>query len=498
VPAIADRRTAVVHELTGDQSIGFWPAAYPDRLSGTTVFLAGTWTGDGVEVGRTIRRGAFTAGVVIRREELEVGRRLLLADAERTVPARVARAPSIVPASPEAGSLCHLAVPVTPDEPLDLETRTATLLGNVALASHGESVADETLGSGDASQAFQRFRLARSPLTLVPAAEASGTASTLEVLVDGVRWHEVPSLHGCGPAERVYTVRSEDDGTPVVQFGDGVNGARLPSGRGNVRATYRVGSGLAGRVRAGQLTAALDRPPGLVDVTNPLPAEGGADPESVDDARRNAPTTVRTFGRAVSLRDVEDLARASGEVAKAQATWVWDGHGRAIHLTVAAQGGAELGGESLRRLRAALDAARDRNHRLTLANVRRVGVVVRAAVTVDPDRVRADVEAAATAALLELLSFERQEFGRPLRLGEVFAALQDVPGVLSVDVDLLTFKDAVRRECAGDSSPVQPFLRIDHARPDPAHRGRVLPAELAWVEAPGQDVTVVATGGLGA
>jgi predicted phage baseplate assembly protein len=291
-------------------------------------------------------------------------------------------------------------------------------------------------------------------------------------------------------------VRSDDEGTAVVQFGDGVNGARLPTGSGNVRATYRVGSGLAGRVRPGQLSAALDRPAGLVDVTNPLPAEGGADPESVDDARHNSPTTVRTFGRAVSLQDVEDLARASGEVAKAQAIWVWDGQSCGIHLTVAAQSGAELGGESLRRVRAALDAARDRNHRLIVANVRRVGVLIRAAVTVDPDRIRAEVEAAATAALLDSLSFEHRELGRPLRLGEVFVALQDVPGVVSVDVNTLMFKDPARRETGG--APVQPFLRIERARPDPANRGRVLAAEIAWIEAPGQDVTVVATGGLGA
>jgi hypothetical protein len=184
-------------------------------------------------------------------------------------------------------------------------------------------------------------------------------------------------------------------------------------------------------------------------------------------------------------------------VAKAQATWVWDGHGRAVHLTVVAQGGGELGRESLRRLRASLDAARDRNHRLRLASVRRVAVIVRAVVTVAPDRVRADVGTAATSALLDALSFERQDFGRALRLGDVFAALQDVAGVSSVDVDALTFKDPAELGPRGaTSAAVQPFLRIDRARPDPSHRGRVLPAEMAWVESPGQDVTVTAVGGL--
>ena len=65
-----------------------------------------------------------------------------------------------------------------------------------------------------------------------------------------------------------------------------------------------------------------------------------ADPESIDQARANTPTTVPTFGRAVSLRDFEDLVRSSGEVAKAFATWVWNREARAVHLTIAAQQGS--------------------------------------------------------------------------------------------------------------------------------------------------------------
>src|SRR5207244_1320123 len=115
------------------------------------------------------------------------------------------------------------------------------------------------------------------------------------------------------------------------------SGARLPSGRGNVVADYREGAGLAGRVGVGALRAPLDLPVGLKSVRNPAEATGGADPESIEQARENAPTTVRTFGRAVSLRDFEDLVRTSGEVAKALATWVRNRESRAVHLTLAAQ-----------------------------------------------------------------------------------------------------------------------------------------------------------------
>jgi len=37
-------------------------------------------------------------------------------------------------------------------------------------------------------------------------------------------------------------------------FGDGVDGARLPSGRENIVASYRSGIGTGGNLDAGQLT----------------------------------------------------------------------------------------------------------------------------------------------------------------------------------------------------------------------------------------------------
>ena len=67
---------------------------------------------------------------------------------------------------------------------------------------------------------------------------------------------------------------------------------------------------------------------------------------------------MRTFGRAVSLLDFADLVRASGEVAKAQAIWVWDGLDRAIHLTVAGQAGGIFADADLRRIGAVARRAR--------------------------------------------------------------------------------------------------------------------------------------------
>ncbi len=449
---------------------------------------------------RTIALASTPANLSAARTQLETA--ISQADAapafERALVFVVGPRLLVLPGTVGSPAQEYLALTLQPDAPFQLDAATAALLGNVARASHGETVDDETLGEGNASALFQKFELQKKPLTYTPSAAPGGVESTLEVLVGGVRWSEVPTLFGHGPRDEVYTTRLADDGTVSIRFGDGRTGARLPSGRGNVVADYRKGSGLAGRVAAGALRSPLDLPVGLRSVTNPSAATGGADPESLDQARENAPTTVRTFGRAVSLLDFEDLVRSSGEVAKALATWVWNGEARAVHLTIAAQEGQLFTPADVSRIYASLTAQRDPNHALFLANFVQVPIVVTATVRVKPTYVAADVAAAARDALLGALSFESQQFGRPVAISEIYSVLQHVTGVESVDVDLFQFKDQSAPFLASrgaTADPVQRSLRIFAARPNHASPG-ALPAELAVVETPADDVTLVTSGGL--
>ena len=405
----------------------------------------------------------------------------------------------IIPGTGGSSIQDFLAISLESETSFQLAMESAVLFGNVALSSHGEKVLDEVLGDGDTSKAFQKFELQKTPLTYVPSAEAGGTDSSLEIRVNDIQWSEVPSLFGRGPTEQVYITRLADDGKVTVGFGDGRAGARLPSGRGNVVADYRQGAGLVGRVTAGSLRTSLDMPVGLKSAVNPFAATGGADPESIDQARENAPTTVRTFGRAVSLRDFEDLVRASGEVGKAHATWVWNREARAVHLTIAAQGGLRFSPTDLSRIHASLNTQRDPNHALFLDNYTEVPVVVKATVRVNPNYVASKVGAAAREALLQALSFTSMKFGQPVSISDVYAVLQQVEGVISVDVDLFHFKDqsaAFLAARGATTAPVQRTLRIFSARPNTVPMPPALPAELAVIEIPKQDVQIVTSGGL--
>lgn len=406
----------------------------------------------------------------------------------------------------------YLALDLTLDDTPRLGTEGLELLGNVVEASHGETVADEVVGDGDPTEAFQQFSLGDGPLTHLTAATDTGRKSTLTVLVDGVRWTEVDTLFGQRADARVYTVDVDDDGVAHLCFGDGVTGSRLPAGKGNVVASYRKGVGLAGRVPKGALRSLLERPKGLEGVVNPQAADGGGDPERAAEARANAPSSVQTLGRIVSLRDFEQYALSLASVAKARATWVWDGAERAVHLTLAAQEGAALSSTALEALHASLGKVRDPNRRLMLGDYVPVPLRVEAVLTVDDDYVARDVEAKARDALETALDFDQLRLGASVHLSRIQSVLQGVQGVRAVDVDRLGYvrpdglSDAeheaflVERGAArGPGSTVravQPYIRIFAARPDPGRPGSVRSGELAVLEVPSRDLVLTTRGGL--
>ena len=321
---------------------------------------------------------------------------------------------------------------------------TVTVDANVAPATHGQTTT-EILGSGDASRTFQRFPLKQPPLTYVSAATPSGAASTLVVRVNGVKWTEVDWLYGSGPADQVYTLLSGTDSKTYVQFGDGVTGARPGSGTNNIQAAYRYGIGSAGLARAGQISTLLSRPLGLKAATNPLASSGAYDPETIGQARPNAPISVTTIDRIVSLEDVGNFAAASAGIAKAAASWVWDGSRYVACVTVAGVGGAAVvpGTDQYTSLLQAMVNAGDGTLPLTLCSYVSVTFAVAATITPDPALVPGDVLAAVKAALAAAFGFAARSFGQPVFASEVISTVQNVPGVVALTLDDFNYSGVV-------------------------------------------------------
>ncbi|WP_282699976.1 putative baseplate assembly protein [Streptomyces sp. CC219B] len=313
---------------------------------------------------------------------------------------------------------------------------TVRILGNVVEAGHGES-REEAIGSGDSGRTNQTFALWQSPLTWLADDSPLGATPVLEIRVDGVRWHEVDSLAGRGPAERVYITGTTGDGRTTVTFGDGVHGARLPSGHDNVRARYRFGTGRAANVAADRITQPLTRPLGVTKVTNPRPATGGSDADGPGLTRRTIPLAVSALDRLVSAADYEDFARSRAGIGRAVARELFDGRRRVLHVTVAGTDDVPLG-DSLDALRQALTTYGDPNLQARVDARELVLLLLAARVKVAPDHAWELVEPRLRQALLRRLGYEGRELARPARLSDVLATAHSVPGVDYVDVDVFT------------------------------------------------------------
>jgi len=421
--------------------------------------------------------------VAVAPSGLEAGRRIIVqgiaADGRRIVH----RATLAGAARADGGSA---VLDIAPPLPVALLRDSVTVAANVALARHGETVA-QVMGSGNASVPHQRFELKQAPLTWRAAANELGAASELVVRIGGIEWKQRDTLYGAAPGDHTFVLHTDEAGRDWLQFGDGERGARLPSGSQNVRARSRKGLGVEGNVRADTLTQLMTRPLGLKGVTNPGAAEGGSDPEPAAHARSSIPLGTRTLGRVVSVLDYADFARAYSGIAKAQAQVLQLAHGTVVAVTVAGQDGATISATNpvWTNLRDALADSGDPHVDVRLmghqASTFRIGLKVK----VHPDHDTKAVLAAVEAALREAFSFDRRELGQPVQQSEVVAVAHAVPGVVAIDLDLLYGGTAPVAQTwpSRQARLLASRMRVAGGQPRPAELLTLHPGPLARLEA---------------
>ncbi len=316
------------------------------------------------------------------------------------------------------------------------DTRTVRIYGNVVDATHGQTVG-EVLGDGDTSQAFQKFSLRQAPLTYVSAPTPAGAESTLSLRVNEIEWHEVESIAGLGPRDRKFVTDTDDADVVSAIFGNGRRGARVPTGKGNVKATYRYGIGKAGNVKAWQISQLATHPLGVQAVVNPLPATGGADRDTRDQARRNAPLAVTALDRLVSVQDYEDFARNYAGISKASALRLADGRRQFVHLTIAGKDDIPIDRNSdlYHNLVASLERFGDPQLPISVCIRRTKLLVISAGVKLLPDYSWEAVAPVLRTAVLDLFSFDKRELGQTAFLSEAVEVMQNVEGVSYVNVE---------------------------------------------------------------
>ena len=401
-----------------------------------------------------------------------------------------------VPGSGQASALANSASPLHTILTLannlayTYDSNTVTIYGNVVDATNGQTLG-EVLGDGDASQSGQQFALHQSPLTYLAAPTPAGAQSTLTVRVNEVQWNEADNLLLLGSTDRGFITEADDNDQTTVIFGTGEHGLRVPTGTANVKAVYRYGIGQVGNVAAQQISQLATQPLGAKSVINPLPATGGADRDTRDQARRNAPLAVMALDRLVSVEDYADVSRTYAGIGKAASARLTDGRRLSVHVTIAGKDDIpiDLNSDLYRNLVLALEQSGDPHQPLQVALRRLKLLVISAGVKVQSGYAWESVAPVLRCALLEFYGFEQRDLGQGAFLSEAISVMQQVAGVQYVNVTVfdsvaegltaaqlaalsssLTRRNAVKAKLAR----VNPSTTSDT---DPSQR--ILPAELA-------------------
>lgn len=340
--------------------------------------------------------------------------------------------------------------------------------GNVVLVDHGRTISGEKLDEIPTSGHY-RPKLEFGPLTqqgymrdkenrLVPFdPEASANAvfhwemgdvrPSIEIIQDGrtdLLWQPQRDLLNSNRFAREFVAEIGDESySTQLRFGDDVLGKKPVYGN-TLKATYRIGNGIAGNVGAESIAHLVTNLPGIADVRNPISARGGAEPEPIEQVRLYAPQAFRKQNRAVTEADYAEVTQRHPEVQKAMATLRWTGSWHTMFITVDRKDGFEVDADFEERLRRFLERFRMAGYDLEIDGPRFVPLDIAFAVCVAPGYFKSDVKEA----LLETFSNtdlpdgrrgffhpDNFTFSQPVYLSQIVSTAMKVPGIQWVNMD---------------------------------------------------------------
>jgi hypothetical protein len=354
--------------------------------------------------------------------------------------------------------------------------RVAQVCGNVVLADHGLTRADESLLPDVVPTAGQyRPRLREPGIVYAQAYEHDPTRSASSTLYQDPRqarpsgmqlreddpdqfgdqpkpgaspWLPRRDLLGSDRFAQEFVVETEADGSAHLRFGDNRFGMQ-PQPLSRLLASYRQGGGSIGNVGAESITQMVCEDPLIKDfiqtLRNPLSASGGAEPQSADAIKLFAPQAFRTQERAVTEADYARAAERHPQVQRAAARLRWTGSWYTMFVSLDRKGGQPLDKPFREEMLRHLERYRLAGYDLELRDPIYAPLDIQLNVCVLPGHFAATVKLGLLKRLssgadgLGQLGFfhpDHFSFGQGLALSTLMEAAHSVTGVASLQVEV--------------------------------------------------------------
>ncbi|MGB7923289.1 MAG: putative baseplate assembly protein [Pyrinomonadaceae bacterium] len=301
------------------------------------------------------------------------------------------------------------------------------------------------------------------------------------------RWFPQLDLLGSSDQQRHFVAEVDNEGYAHLRFGDGELGRALDP-HTTLKATYRTGNGTAGNVGAEAISRIVFRQTKLSGVTlsvrNPLPAQGGIDPETIADVKMLAPGAFRKdLQRAVIAEDYSRLAERSqpDKVQRAASNLRWAGSWYEMQTAIDPRGNEEAGEPLLASIEGSLYPYRRIGHDFDARQARYIPLAIALEVCVLPHYLRGHVKAALTEVFSNrvlpngqrgLFHPDNLTFGESIYMSKLTAAAQGVDGVESARVTLFQRQfESANGELEAGVLPVGPMevARLDNDPNFPEH-----------------------------
>lgn len=275
-------------------------------------------------------------------------------------------------------------------------------------------------------------------MTLSGNAIAEGT---LALSVDGMDWTEVPHFQDSDADSQHYVAETDHLDTTSVQFGNGRNGA-IPAAGQTIQVSWLETLGSAGNLGASLITQVITpvyfrgaQVP--LAVTNPVPATGGGERETIDHARAQAPAELTSLWKTVTRADFETLSTGFPGIAKARVIDPEDcPHVPYLQvlLAVAPNGGGIASDQLKSDLATFIEQRRVATVEVHLLDPVYRPIDIDAQVFALPGEELQIVETRIRAALADHLAFDRMSFSQDVFRSDLIALIDAVAGVSHLEL----------------------------------------------------------------
>lgn len=295
----------------------------------------------------------------------------------------------------------------------------------------GTQYPEETLTNSATGQIGQVYTISNSQV--IP--------SSVRVFVyeDGVtptEWTRVPNINAVPTTVSGFSVYTTTEGFTSVRFGNRVSG-RVPPVGVRITVSYNTTNGQSANIGQNKILGFKFNTFTGVAVTGSSPGTGGSDGESLDSIKRSIKAAIQTQTRAVTLQDYVDLSLQIDGVYKSVGAYNPATATVSIYTIpyISDYPSYTAGTISVDPVTAAIVAG-------TLQQLSMLGITVAAptTVTLRPKSIAGTIyvtngyEAAAVKRVVEnvidgMFSIENVEFGKDIRIGDVYRMIHSVEGV---------------------------------------------------------------------